>query len=111
MVLFRTNNYDRYFFQKIGLMNTNPQAVSLFPDTHPDAAAVLISLLRQAPPWRKLQMVSELNQTVRTLALNGLRQRYPNASPQELDRRLADILLGSDLATRAYGSLKVQGDI
>jgi hypothetical protein len=26
---------------------------NLFPDTHPEAEAVLIHLLREAPPWRK----------------------------------------------------------
>ncbi|MBN1318494.1 MAG: hypothetical protein JXA42_23645 [Anaerolineales bacterium] len=69
---------------------------------------MLIELLRQAPPWRKLQMVGQLNHTVRTLALSGLRQRYHQATQQELDRRLVDLLLGPDLAARAYGPLKVR---
>lgn len=81
------------------------KTASLFPDTRPEAEAVLIELLRQAPPWRKLHMVGELNQTVRTLALSGLRARHPEAGPQELRRRLADLLLGPDLATRVYGPL------
>ena len=83
--------------------------VPLFPDTSPEAEAVLIGLLRQAPPWRKLYMVEQLNQTVRALALTGLRQRYPEATPQELRRRLADLLLGPDLARRAYGPLETEG--
>lgn len=33
----------------------------LFSDTSPEAEAVLIDLLRQAPPWRKFEMVGELN--------------------------------------------------
>ena len=79
---------------------------TLSPDTQPEAEAVLIDLLRQAPPWRKLHMVDQLNQTVRALALGGLRQRHPDATPQELRRRLADLLLGPDLAARAYGPLQ-----
>jgi len=82
--------------------------VALFSDTRPEAEAVLIGMLRQAPPWRKLHMVGQLNQTVRTLALSGLRQRYPEATPQELRRRLADLLLGPDLAALVYGPLEVQ---
>ncbi len=82
--------------------------VPLFPDTRPEAEAVLIELLRQAPPWRKLHMVGQLNQTVRTLALSGLRQRHPQADPQELRRRLADLLLGPELAARVYGPLEMQ---
>ena len=46
---------------------------ALFPDTRPEAERVEIELLRQAPAWRKLEMVGQLNQTVRTLALSGLR--------------------------------------
>ena len=91
-----------------GFPNPRPQTVPLFPDTRPEAEAVLIGMLRQAPPWRKLHMVGQLNQTVRTLALSGLRQRHPEATPQELRRRLADLLLGPDLAVRVYGPLEVQ---
>ena len=85
-----------------------PQTPPLFPDTHPEAEAALIGMLRQVPPWRKLHMVGQLNQTVRTLALSGLRQRHPEATPQELRRRLADLLLGPDLAALVYGPLEVQ---
>jgi hypothetical protein len=81
---------------------------ALFPDTRPEAEAALIKLLRQAPPWRKLHMVGQLNQTVRTLALSGLRQRHPQATDQELRRRLADLLLGPDLAAQVYGPLPEQ---
>ena len=77
----------------------------LFSDTRPEAERVQIELLRQAPIWRKLELLGQLNQTARTLALSGLRQRYPQASPQELRRRLADLLLGQELATRVYGPL------
>lgn len=79
---------------------------TLFPDTTPEAEAVLMELLRKAPAWRKLQMVGELNAAVRTLALSGLRERYPQASPEELRRRLADMLLGPELAEKAYGPLE-----
>ena len=78
---------------------------TLFPDTHPEAEAVLIRLLREAPPWRKLEMVDQLNQSVKLLALTGLRQRYPDESEGQLHRRLAGLLLGEDLACKAYGSL------
>ena len=80
----------------------------LFPDTRPEAERVQIELLRQAPPWHKLHMVGQMNQTVRTLALSGLRQRYPQATPQELRRRLADLVLGPALAARVYGPLAGQ---
>ena len=77
---------------------------ALFPDTRPEAEAMLIGLLRQAPPWRKLAMVDQLNHSVKMLALAGLRQRYPNEGEDHLQRRLADILLGDELASKVYGS-------
>ena len=76
---------------------------TLFPDTRPEAERVQIALLRGAPSWRKLDMVGQLNQALRTLALSGLRQRYPQATPQQLRRHLADLLLGPALAALAYG--------
>lgn len=78
---------------------------TLFPDTRPEAERVQIELLRQAPPWRKLHMVGQMNQTVCTLALSGLRQRHPQATLEELRRRLADLLLGPELAAHVYGPL------
>lgn len=77
----------------------------LFPDTDPKAEAVLVNLWRSMPPWKKLHMVGEMNATVRHLAMIGLRQRHPGASERELKRRLAGLLLGEELATKAYGPL------
>jgi hypothetical protein len=76
---------------------------TLSPDTRPEAEQVQIELLRQAPMWRKLEMVGELNRMVCTLALSGLRQAYPGATEEELWRRLADLVLGPELAARVYG--------
>lgn len=72
-------------------------------DTSPEAETVLFKLWREAPAWRKLEMMEGLNRAARQLALIGLRQRFPNASHEELRRRLATITLGEELATRVYG--------
>ena len=74
-------------------------------DTHPDAQAVRLQLLRAAPAWRKLELLGQLNLGAQTLALSGLRARHPNAGQAELRRRLADLLLGVELAARVYGPL------
>jgi hypothetical protein len=76
---------------------------ALHSDTNSKAERVQIELLRCAPAWRKIQMVAQLNETVRTLALSGLRQRNPDASPNELRRLLADLTLGAALAEKIYG--------
>ena len=79
---------------------------NLFPDTTTEAEAVLVDLIRQAPPWRRLDLVWQLNATVRALAESGLRQRYPQDPPEKIQRRLANLLLGEELALRVYGPLE-----
>lgn len=79
---------------------------TLFPDTRPKVEAVLIQMLREAPPWRKLEMVDQLNQSVKLLALIGLKTRYPDENETQLRRRLADLLLGEELAHKVYGSIQ-----
>lgn len=78
---------------------------ALFSDTSPKMEALQIQLWRQASPTRKMQMVAQLNQSARMLALAGLRSQYPQASEAELRRRLAGLLLGEELARKAYGEL------
>jgi hypothetical protein len=75
-------------------------------DTHPKMEALQIRLLRSASPARKMEMLAGLNASAKTLALNGLRLRYPHASESELRRRLAGLLLGEELACKVYGDLE-----
>jgi hypothetical protein len=74
-------------------------------DTRPEIAELQRHLLRQATTARKLAMLGQMNYTVKILALSGLRTRYPDESPEMLCRRLADLLLGPELASLAYGPL------
>jgi hypothetical protein len=78
---------------------------TLYSDTHPKVEALQIELWRQASPTRKMHMLAQLNASVRILALAGLRSRYPHASETELHRRLADIVLGEELARKVYGEM------
>lgn len=74
-------------------------------DTSADAERVQFQIWREMPAWRKLELVAQMNETVRELAMLGLRQRYPKAADAELVRRYAALTLGEELATRAYGEL------
>lgn len=78
---------------------------ALYSDTHPKMEALQIRLLREASPESKMEMLALLNASARTLALTGLRTRYPQASETELRRRLADLLLGEELARKVYGEI------
>lgn len=72
-------------------------------DTSAAAERVQIEILRAMPPRRKLQLWNDLNMAMRQVALAGLRKRFPSATPEELRRRLATLLLGPELATQVYG--------
>ena len=78
---------------------------TLSPDTHPAIERLQIERLRQMPSWRKMTLMAEMNQTARTLALAGLRQRHPDDTPARRRRRLADLVLGPELAACVYGAL------
>jgi hypothetical protein len=80
-------------------------------DTHPDAKRVQIELMRQAPPWRKMELLGQLNHMAKLFALSGLRTRHPHASEGEIRRRLADLVLGQELAARVYGPLEGNVDV
>lgn len=78
---------------------------ALYSDTDPRIEQMQIELWRQASPTRKMHMLAQLNASVRILAFAGLRSRYPNATETELRRKLADLLLGEELARKVYGEI------
>ncbi len=67
--------------------------------------ALQIELWRSASPTRKMQMLAQLNQSARLLALAGLRSLYPQSSETELRLQLAGLLLGEEIAYKVYGAL------
>lgn len=76
---------------------------ALFPDTHPRMEALQIELIRRMPSWRKFAVVDSLNETVRMLALSGIKQRHPDATAEEIRLLLAELMLGEELAQKVYG--------
>lgn len=74
-------------------------------DLSPKAEAAQIEIFRRMTSAEKFRLVSDADRTARRLALAGLRRRYPAAGPEELQRRLMDLLLGEELAAKVYGPL------
>jgi hypothetical protein len=72
-------------------------------DTQPAAENVQIEILRPMSAPERFRVLNDLIVTGRILSLSGLQARFPKASPEELRRRLATLLLGSELATTVYG--------
>ena len=80
----------------------------MISDTHPEIEAFQIQLLRETPTWRKVDMLGQMYLTMKALAYQGLAQRHPEASENELRRRLAGVILGEELAEQVYGPLSVE---
>ncbi len=79
--------------------------MQIMSDTHPEIERIQIDWMRTAPAWKKVNMWGQMHQTMKQLSLAGLRHRYPNASGDELRRRLADLMLGPELAETVYGAM------
>ena len=75
----------------------------LSEDTRPEVEALPLAAWRQMTPHEKLDQVFQMRGTVVSFAMAGLRVRHPDETEPQLRRRLAALLVGEDLAARAYG--------
>lgn len=75
---------------------------ALFSDTHPRMEALQIQFIRKMPAWKKLAIVDDLNETVRAMAISGIKQRSPAATSEAVHRMLAALMLGEELAQKVY---------
>lgn len=70
----------------------------LSSDTTPAAEELIFKLLAKKSAAERLQMVCQTSAAMRALAMNGLRQRYPQDSEAQLKVRLAELLYGAEVA-------------
>jgi len=61
-----------------------------------------IEIIRNMPAWKKISIVNGLNETVKQMAVTGIIQRNPGAAPERIQRMLADLILGQELAKKVY---------
>lgn len=78
-------------------------------DTTIQAEQARLSALRAMSPAKRLTLALGWSQAVRDLCRQGLKREFPQATEMELQRLLADRLLGPELATKAYGPLNAHG--
>ena len=60
-------------------------------------------------PAEKAAIVSGLTKSVYEMALAGVRHRHPHAPAREQFLRLAIVMLGSELARKAYPEIDAMG--
>jgi hypothetical protein len=71
-------------------------------DTSPDVERRQIDAWRQMSPAQKAATVTGLTRAAYEMTAAGVRQRFPEASPREHFLRVAVIVLGLELASKAY---------
>ncbi len=75
----------------------------LLSDTALGAERVRLARIRQMSAGEKLAAVDAMAALLRTLVLGRIRQCHPEATPEEVRRRLAEQMLGPELARKVYG--------
>jgi hypothetical protein len=63
-------------------------------DTHPEAAAIQQEIIRRMTTAQRLRLALEMSESMRNVALAGLRSRQPELSADELSRELLRIMYG-----------------
>jgi hypothetical protein len=74
-----------------------------YADTDPKAMAVWVDLQRRMSPGDKIGAVLGASQLVLQAYEMGVRRLFPNASDEEVTRRVAARHLPRELVIRAYG--------
>ena len=72
-------------------------------DTDPGTERVLIELTRAMPDWKKFRQIAALGDGCRRLAMVGLRERYPNATDEEVKKRFAALVLDRETVIKMFG--------
>ena len=80
-------------------MTVRPQAL----DTAPEIEQRQIEAWRRMQPWEKLRIVAELMRATDELAVAGIRERHPNATPREIQLRLGALRIDRESMIRAFG--------
>jgi hypothetical protein len=72
-------------------------------DTDPATERLLTELAQNTPIWKKFKQVGALNRMTRAFAMAGIRQRYPEATEEEVRRRLAAVLFDRETVIKVFG--------
>ena len=72
-------------------------------DTPPDVEQMMLGLWRRATPDQKLARMFGMGHMINELARAETRQRYPAATPREIELRLASRSLDRETMINAFG--------
>lgn len=72
-------------------------------DTSPEVARMMVEIWRRATYEQKLQKVLSIGRSVNELARSYLRTQYPDATPREIELRLAARNLDRETMIKVFG--------
>jgi hypothetical protein len=78
-------------------------------DTSAEIEERQVAAWREMTPAQKAELITSLWRAAREMAMAGVRDRYPNATPREHFLRLAILTLGPELARAAYPEIDQLG--
>jgi hypothetical protein len=74
-----------------------------YTDTSPEAEKVLLEILRNMTPQQKGHLIFSTLEMGRDLWFAGLRDRFPNATDEQISLLYAKERLGDELFKEVYG--------
>lgn len=75
-------------------------------DTSPEAQEFQVNIFRQMTPERRLQGAMDLAETSRQLLAQGVLQRHPEYSQEEVRLAVIRLVLGEELFAKTYTTEK-----
>jgi hypothetical protein len=78
-------------------------------DTDPEAEHVQLELLRKASVEERVALALSLSRSVVALSRDGIRQRFPGATEQEIGLRFVALHYGEELAEEMRAYLLARG--
>jgi hypothetical protein len=83
---------------KTSIMQKRQNKLNPVPkDTSPKAYSIYHKILASLSPQQRLEMVFELSENVRAIAVAGLRKRHPEFTDQQIAFEIIHKLYGVDL--------------
>ncbi len=72
-------------------------------DTSPEVERMMIEIWRRATPEQKLQKVLSIGRSINEMVRAFLRTQYPDATPREIELRLASRNLDRETMIKVFG--------
>jgi hypothetical protein len=79
-----------------------PRYVRIVRDTSPTAAEIQTALYRRMTPGRRCELAVEMSVAARRIALEGIRRRHPEYTPEQARFALFRVLVGDELFGKAW---------